>query len=164
MELDSSARSSSTDNRQYKAVICASCWMFFFFAVIFALHFDSGHSKDDHSLSCPLSNVDCAALFKSKGRNCCKTLCLPLLIEIGKLCTNRQCHFSGVQFVQQFGNKTGQPNVTLCLPAAVGIGNRIAGLVASLSTRAIAAALRVSLSEVQSDPACVLRTACGGRK
>lgn len=164
MKLDSSARSSSTDNRQYKAVICASCWMFFFFAVIFALHFDRGHSKDDHSLSCPLSNVDCAALFKSKARNCCKTLCLPLLIEIGKLYTNRQCHFFGVQFVQQFGNKTGQPNVTLCLPAAVGIGNRIAGLVASLSTRAIAAALRVSLSEVRSDPACVLRTACGGRK
>lgn len=116
--------------------------MFFFFAVIFALHFDSGHSKDDHSLSCPLSNVDCAALFKSKARNCCKTLCLPLLIEIGKLYTNRQCHFSGVQFVQQFGNKTGQPNVMLYLPAAVGIGNRIAELVASLSTRAIAAALR----------------------
>lgn len=79
MELDSSARSSSTDNRQYKAVICASCLMFFFFAVIFALLFDSGHSKDDHSLSCPLSNVDCTALFKSKARNCCKTLCLPLL-------------------------------------------------------------------------------------
>ena len=53
--------------------------MFFFFAVIFALFSDSGHSKDDHSLSCPLSNVDCAALFKSKARNCCKTLCLPLL-------------------------------------------------------------------------------------
>ena len=71
-----------------------------------------------------------------------QNIALPLLIERGKLYTNRQCHFSGVQFVQQFGNKTGQPNVTLYLPAAVGIGNRIAGLVASLSTRAIAAALR----------------------
>ena len=79
MGLDSSARSSSTDNRQYQAVICASCSMFFFFAVIFALLSDSEHSKDDHSLSCPLSNVDCTALFKSKARNCCKTLCLPLL-------------------------------------------------------------------------------------
>ena len=53
--------------------------MFFFFAVIFALLSDNGHSKDDHSLSCPLSNVDCTALIKSKARNCCKTLCLPLL-------------------------------------------------------------------------------------
>ena len=84
MGLDSSARSSSTDNRQYQAVICASCSMFFFFAVIFALLSDSEHSKDDHSLSCPLSNVDCTALFKSKARNCCKTLCLPLLSKCAR--------------------------------------------------------------------------------